>query len=63
VGPSIIVPLRFDDGSEIRCKQCGKMLGTWAELKERARRAILAAGHISVDPLSLDACQREGRAL
>jgi hypothetical protein len=52
--PAIVVPLRIEDGSEIHCQRCSGNLGTWAELKERARQAALAAGlvgRISADPL------------
>jgi hypothetical protein len=55
--PAIVVPLRIEDGSGIHCRRCSGKLGTWAELKERARQATSAAGlvgRISADPLGVN---------
>jgi hypothetical protein len=50
--PAIVVPPTIEDGSKIRCGRCGAQLGTWGELKERARRAALPQkGYVSCDPL------------
>jgi hypothetical protein len=53
--PGIVVPSRLDDQSQILCQKCGAELGSWGELKQRARRAVLAMGQkksgVSGDPL------------
>jgi len=40
--PSIKAPQQIADDAEIVCGGCGYPIGTWAELKERAKRSILA---------------------
>ncbi len=41
---SIRAPQQIADDATILCGGCGHLIGTWAELKERAKRAILAQG-------------------
>ncbi len=56
--PSIAPPPAFAEESVILCGGCGRALGTWAEFRQAARRAILAesptgaAAALSSDPLS-----------
>ena len=39
---SIRAPQQIADDATIVCGGCGYLIGTWAELKERAKRTILA---------------------
>jgi predicted Fe-S protein YdhL (DUF1289 family) len=54
---AIVAPMQLDDTADVRCGGCGRSILTWAELKVRARSAILADAEarnsavLSVDPL------------
>ena len=58
-GASIAAPDGCMDEAKVICGSCGDLLGTWRELKERARKIIYsqltagesASGVASLDPL------------
>lgn len=68
--PAVSLPEELRPDGVVRCQGCGASVGTWAEFKLRATRAILlehceagTAGRVlAPDPLDLDSAGAQAAA-